>query len=244
MRAKDAALARQTADDPAQPSSLAATVANLVRLLEALKVRLPHEAWSMTRHLRQRRKAGDTVACAWLRQHLTALEGLTHETMTHDTGWHFLQLGRRIERARQELHLLQGLLPLTNEKPVTEFRLQTVLHLADALFTYRHAYHGAIDTTAVLDWLVISPDNPRSVRYQADAINHHLGVLPVDLAPRSVGALRLQSLRVLGEIRLVDPARLATDPAEAVKLFRDQQLHLALLSDELNHIYFSHAESR
>ncbi|MEJ1973982.1 MAG: circularly permuted type 2 ATP-grasp protein [Lacunisphaera sp.] len=46
-----AALARKIADDPGQPSSLAATVANLVRLLEALKVRLPHEAWQMTRHL-------------------------------------------------------------------------------------------------------------------------------------------------------------------------------------------------
>jgi len=164
--------------------------------------------------------------------------------MTHDTGWHFLQLGRRIERARQQLNLLQALLPLTTDKPTTEFRLQTLLHLADALFTYRHAYHGAVDTTAVLDWLVISADNPRSVRYQADAIIHHLSVLPVDLAPRSVGALRLQSLRVLGEIRLADPARLAAHPAEAGKLFRDQQQHLALLSDELNQIYFSHAESR
>ena len=239
-----AALARKTADDPARPSSLAATVANLVRLLEALKVRLPHEAWQMTRHLRQRRKAGDTVACAWLRQQLTALEGLTLETMTHDTGWQFLQLGRRLERARQQLNLLQSLLPLATDKPTTEFRLQTLLHLADALFTYRHAYHGSIDTTAVLDWLVISADNPRSVRYQADAINHHLGVLPSELAPRSVGALRLQSLRVLGDIHLSDAAGLAAHPAEAAKLFRDQQQHLAVLSDELNHIYFSHAESR
>jgi len=239
-----AALARKTADDPGQPSSLSATVANLVRLLEALKVRLPHEAWSMTRHLRQRRKAGDTIACAWLRQQLTALEGLTLETMTHDTGWHFLQLGRRIERARQQLNLLQSLLPLTPDKPTTEFRLQTLLHLADSLFTYRHAYHGAIDTATALDWLVISADNPRSVRYQADAIIHHLDVLPVDLAPRSVGALRLQSLRVLGEIALIDAAHLATDPAVAGKMFREQQQHLAVLSDELNHIYFSHAESR
>ncbi len=239
-----AALARQTADDPAQPSSLSATVANLVRLLEVLKVRLPHEAWQMTRHLRQRRKAGDTVACAWLRQQLTALEGLTLETMTHDTGWHFLQLGRRLERGRQLLTLLQGLLPLTPEKPTTEFRLQTLLHLADALFTYRHAYHGAVDTTATIDWLVISTDNPRSLRYQADELNQHLGVLPVDLAPRSVGALRLQSLRVLGEIQLNDAAHLAANPTEAGELFREQQQFLSQLSDELSHIYFSHAESR
>ncbi|MES1168294.1 MAG: alpha-E domain-containing protein, partial [Oleiharenicola lentus] len=107
-----AQLARRTADDPAQPSSLAGTTANLVRLLESLKVHLPHEAWQMIRHLRQRRKAGDTVACAWLRQHLNALESLTLETMTHDTGWHFLQLGRRLERSRQLLTLMQALLPV------------------------------------------------------------------------------------------------------------------------------------
>ena len=239
-----ALLARRTADDPAQPSSLAATVANLVRLLESLKAHLPHEAWQMIRHLRQRRKAGDTVACAWLRQHLSALESLTLETMTHDTGWHFLQLGRRLERARQLLLLMQGLLPVAKDKTPTEFRLQTLLHLADALFTYRHAYHGAVDTTAVLDWLLVSADNPRSLRYQADQINHHLGVLPAELAPRSVGALRIQSLRVLGEIRLYDSVRLATHPAETDKLIHDQLQHLSLLSDELNHVYFSHADSR
>jgi uncharacterized alpha-E superfamily protein len=239
-----ATAARRAADDPARSSSLTATVANLVRLLETLKVRLPHEAWQMIRHLRQRRKAGDTVACAWLRQHLTALEGLTLETMPHDTGWHFLQLGRRLERARQLLDLLQALLPGAGDKAPTEFRLQTLLHLADALFTYRHAYHGAVDTAATIDWLVISADNPRSLRFQADEINRHLAILPAELAPRSVASLRLQSLRVLGEVRLNDAARLAAHPAEAARLFREQQQHLAAVSDELNHIYFSHTDSR
>ncbi|HWA24287.1 MAG TPA: circularly permuted type 2 ATP-grasp protein [Lacunisphaera sp.] len=239
-----AAQARKAADDAGHASSLAANVASLVRLLEALKSRLPHEAWQMIRHLRQRRKAGDTVACAWLRQHLTALEGLTLETMPHDTGWHFLQLGRRLERAGQLLNLLQALLPAAPGQAVTEFRLQTLLHLADALFTYRHAYHGAVDTTALLDWLVISADNPRSLRYQADQIGHHLDQLPAEMAPRAVATLRLQTLRVLGQVRLADAARLSTHPEEMAQLFRDQQSHLARLSDELNQIYFSHAESR
>ena len=236
--------ARQAADDPARPSSLAGNVANLVRLLEALKARLPHEAWQMIRHLRQRRKAGDTVACAWLRQHLTALEGLTLETMPHDTGWHFLQLGRRLERAGQLLSLVQALLPATAEKAPTEFRLQTLLHLADALFTYRHAYHGAVDTAALLEWLVVSADNPRSLRFQVDQISHHLGLLPAELAPRAVAALRLQSLRVLGDVRLADSARLATHPEEAAQFFFHQREHLGRVSDELNQVYFSHAESR
>lgn len=239
-----ATVARKAADDPNLPSSLAGNIGNLVRLLEALKSRLPHEAWQMIRHLRQRRKAGDTDACAWLRQHLTALEGLTLETMPHDTGWQFLQLGRRLERAGQLLTLLQALLPTTTDQPPTEFRLQTLLHLADALFTYRHAYHGSVDTAALLDWLVVSADNPRSLRYQADQINHHLGLLPAELAPRAVAALRLQSLRAFGEVRLTDAARLAAHPAEAAQLFYDQRQHLGRVSDELNQIYFSHAESR
>jgi len=239
-----AAAARRVADDPARPSSLAGTVANLIRLLETLKVRLPHEAWQMIRHLRQRRRAGDTVACAWLRQNLTSLEGLTLETMPHDTGWHFLQLGRRLERARQLLDLLQALLPLAADRPPTEFRLQTLLHLADALFTYRHAYHGAVDTSAVIDWLVLSADNPRSLRYQVDEITRHLGMLPAELAPRKVAALRLQSQRMLGEIRLNDAPRLASQPTEATRLLLDMQQHLHTVGDELNHIYFSHAEVR
>lgn len=236
--------ARAAADDPARPASLTANVANLVRLLEVLKVRLPHEAWQMVRHLRQRRKAGDTVACAWLRQHLTALEALTLETVPHDTGWHFLQLGRRLERARQLLSLLQALLRFDQDQPPTEFRLQTLLHLADALFTYRQAYHSAVDTAAVIDWLVLSPTNPRSLRFQFDEINRHLAALPSEQAPRAVATLRLQSARVLGEVRLNDAGRLAGDPAGTGQLFREFQAHLATLSDDLNLIYFSHAEIR
>jgi uncharacterized circularly permuted ATP-grasp superfamily protein/uncharacterized alpha-E superfamily protein len=239
-----AALGRVGADNADAPSSLAATVGNLVRLLEVLKVRLPHEAGQMIRHLRQRRKAGDAVACAWLRQNLTALEGLTLETMTHDTGWQFLHLGRRLERARQLLQLLEALLPLGRDIPSTEFRLHTLLNLADALFTYRHAYHGVVDISTVMDWLVVSAENPRSLRFQADEIIRHLGTLPAELAPIRVGELRLQAARVLGEVRLKDPARLAASPADATRLFTEQRQHLASLSDELTHIYFSHAESR
>ena len=101
-----------------------------------------------------------------------------------------------------------------------------------------------MDTAAVIDWLVISTDNPRSLRFQAEEINRHLGFLPAELAPRSVAALRLQSLRVLGEIRLNDASHLAARPAEAGKLFRDLQSHLTSAGDELNHIYFSHTDSR
>jgi uncharacterized circularly permuted ATP-grasp superfamily protein/uncharacterized alpha-E superfamily protein len=236
--------AHEAAADVTRPSSLAAGAASLVRLLESLKVRLPHEAWQMIRHLRQHRKVGDTAACAWLRQHLTALVGITLETMPRDTGWHFLQLGRRIERSAQLLSLLQTLLPGQPGRPATEFRLQTLLHLDGALFTYRHAYQGSVNPATLLDWLVNSPENPRSLRYSADQIKLHLDALPEQLAPRAVSALRIESLRAFDEVNLADAAKIAENPAEAATLFAGLHTHLIYLSEELNRIYFSHAANR
>lgn len=236
-----ARLVRRGADDPARPSSLAATLANLARLLDTLKVSLPHEAWQLVRHLRQRRSVSEAGTCAWVRQNLTGLEALTLESMPHDIGWRFLQLGRRLERAGQLLGLLQALLPEKADSPATEFRLQTLLHLADALFTYRQAYQGVAEPAAVIEWLVVSPDNPRGLRFQADQINEHLTALPTSLAPRAVDALNLQSHRVLGAVGLADPAQLAADPAAARAMITEQIKHLAWISEELHRIYFSHA---
>ena len=239
-----AAAARRIAVDPAHYASLTATLGHIVRLLDTLKARLPHEAWQLTRHLRQRRKAGDTVACAWVRQNLSSLQSLTSENMPHDAGWRFLELGRRLERGTQLVTLLQHLLPATESAPPTEFRLQTLLHLADALFTYRHAYHGAVDTVAALEWLLVSPQNPRSLRFQIEQTNQHLAQLPTELAPRAVAALCTLAFKMLSDVRLADSARLAHELGDARRLLADLQGHFGRVSEELHRIYFSHAENR
>lgn len=241
---QQAELLRRTAVDARHYASLTATLGHIIRLLDTLKARLPHEAWQLTRHLRQRRKASDTVACAWVRQNLSSLQSLTYENMPHDAGWQFLEIGRRLERGTQLVHLLQHLLPEKNAAAPTEFRLQTLLHLADALVTYRHAYHGSVDTAATLDWLLVSPLNPRSLRFQAEQLNRHLAHLPSELAPRAVDQLCTQAFKIVSDTRLADAARLAREPAECTRLLAALGRDFAGVSEELHRIYFTHAESR
>jgi uncharacterized alpha-E superfamily protein len=241
---EQAAFAREAAEDPAHTGSLAANLRNLVRLLEQLKVTLPHEGWPLLRQLRDRRVSADGPACTWLLQQLSALESLTNDAMPRDTGWHFLDLGRRIERGQQLLTLLQTLLyPAAGVTP-TEFRLQSVLHLADSLFAYRGLYHGQIDSAGTLDWLLLAPENPRGFRFQAEKINNHLGVLPADLAPEAVEALRSLAFKLHSDVRLAEAGPLAADPARATSHLAELQAGVLELGLKLTEIYFSHTALR
>lgn len=242
--AEQAARLKHAAADVAHWGSLAANVANLVRLLEQLKAHLPHEGWHLLRQLRQRRVSADPATCTWLRSHLAALESLTNDAMPHDTGWRFLDLGRRIERGQQVLQLLRTLFFPASGTPVTEFRLQSALHLADSLFTYRSVYHGQLDTSGALDWLLLSEANPRGFRFQAEKINDHLSELPADFAPRAVDTLRSVAFRLHSSARLAESAGLAADPARAAAVVQELQTGLYSLSEQLGEIYFAHTAER
>lgn len=238
---QQAALVRQVSADPANPASLAANLDCLGNLLDRLKVRLPPEAAQLLRQLRRRPLLADPAAYAPLRQQLAALEGLTTETMPRDTAWHFLDLGRRLERGSQLLALLTNLLHPTDDVAPTEFRLQTVLNLADCLSTYGHVFHGSLTCEAALDWLFQAPENPRGLHFQLEHIHAHLALLPETLAPQAVTAMRASAFRLLSEIRVADLPALAAAPWDARQLFLDLRGDLITLSDRLTQIYFSHA---
>ncbi|HEY5078592.1 MAG TPA: circularly permuted type 2 ATP-grasp protein, partial [Opitutaceae bacterium] len=96
---------RLQADDPDHPGSLAANLAQLIRVLDQVKVNLPPEFWRILRKLRSIAAQGQPQLDSDFGQQLAALEALTTETLAHDTGWRFLQLGRRLERARHLVFL-------------------------------------------------------------------------------------------------------------------------------------------
>ena len=195
----------------------------------------------MLRQMRRRPAVMDTAACSALQQQLTAFEGLTAEAMPRDTAWRFLDLGRRIERGTQLLSLLSGLLHPYDGGAPTEFRLQTVLHLADCLSTYRSVFHGSLNTEAALDWMFRSPENPRGLHFQIENINTHLAALPEDLAPQAGAALRAAAARMLSDVRLARLEDLAADALEANATFMELRTALTGMSDQLTQIYFSHA---
>ena len=241
---QQAALVRRVAGDRTQVSSLAANLHYFTTLLERIRVTLPPDSWALVRQLRRRPANLDAAACSGLRQQLTAFAGLITEAMPRDPAWRFLDLGRRIERGTQLLALLRALLHPAGGGAATEFRLQSLLHLADGLFTYRSVFHGALDSAAALDWLILSPENPRGLRYQLERLHAHLATLPEEPAPVAVGELRTLAFRLLSDVRLADLAALSADAAHAAAFFTGLRADLAGLSDGLGRIYFSHAAGR
>ncbi len=238
---------RVEADDPDHPGSLAANLGQLIRVLDQVKVNLPPEYWRILRRLRAIQAEEQPHLESDLGQQLATLEALGSETLAQDTGWRFLKLGSRIERARHIIFLADELL-LPERAPgqpaprPSEFRLQTLLHFTDSLFTYRTIYHGTFHPASIFAWLFASPENPRGLRFQADRIAEHIAVLPEELAPRAVPALRATAFRIVSNAKLVDPAALAGDNRLAQAFFSEAAANLTELNDRLTQIYFSHSD--
>jgi uncharacterized alpha-E superfamily protein len=178
---------------------------------------------------------------------LRALEALCAETLTHDLGWHFLRLGSRIERARSIVFLADELLLPEREPgepvpPPSEFRMRTLLHFTDCLFTYRSLYPGEFQPASILSWLIEAPENPRGLRYQAEKIAEHVSVLPEDLAPHAVSALRSTAFRLLAAAKQIDTVSLTTSPHRAGEFLGTAQTLLTELNERLTQVYFSHSD--
>ncbi len=237
------ALARRAAADRRQPGGLVSNLLRLSRNLEIAKVRLPPEAWDIARRLRALGAEGASPLPAVLRAQLATLESIVGDTLAHDTGWRFLEIGRRMERATQLLFLLRGLLARAPAAP-GEFRLQTTLHLADSLFTFRAVHPGLPHAADVVAWLLSDAENPRGLRFQAERLAEHLAALPDEHAPRAAEQLRNVAFRLVGAARLADgEAADANTPAYVAAFVQEQLGLLGDLNARLARLYFAHSDA-
>jgi uncharacterized alpha-E superfamily protein len=165
--------------------------------------------------------------------------------MTRGYGWRFLDMGRRIERIRTMILLVQKL--LVDGHPEEDGGLDLLLELADSTMTYRTRYHAPPQMTRVLDLLLADETNPRSVGFQANTIGRHLSELP-HVDPDGMTTLDRRTARKLAsELELADMEQLATSisrsgsRARLDRLMRRIEKEVIELSDLISHRYFSHS---
>jgi uncharacterized alpha-E superfamily protein len=162
--------------------------------------------------------------------------------MPHDTGWRFLELGRRIERGQQLVLVMRRFLASAPGEAFSEFRLQTLLHFANSLSMFRTARPGMLRSDAVAGWLVLGEDNPRGMRYQAERISEHLESLPSESAPAAVTELRRLAFQLVCSVRLVDLTAFARPGPHVGEFLDEVSAELTALSDRITEVYFAHAE--
>jgi uncharacterized circularly permuted ATP-grasp superfamily protein/uncharacterized alpha-E superfamily protein len=104
---------------------------------------------------------------------IAAFSGLAQENMNQRTGWRFLELGRRIERAIATCRFVRHF-----AGDPTDGTLDVLLELADSQITYRRHYLMIPARAPVIDLVVLDPGNPRSIAFQLDRVESVLAALP------------------------------------------------------------------
>ncbi len=176
---------------------------------------------------------------------LLALAGLIQESMLRGHGWHFIQMGRRMERALQSASLLRALLVPRFEDASQELLIESALQCGEALISYRRRYQSGINLNNGLEMLLLNSNNPRSLIYQLEELDNHFAELPnpdAGLSPE-----RRLLLEATTAIKLSDPVKL-TQGEGGVRQDLDQLLArvhylVSASAREISQRYFDHTQS-
>jgi uncharacterized alpha-E superfamily protein len=240
--------------DTRQPGSLRSTLEMLTYSAGNLRDRVSSDTWRILSRLDSLiMRPGDDVetrlgdALDLVNQiilTLAAFGGLGMESMTRGTGWRFLDIGRRIERAIDIMQLISGLMG-SEHNPEGPF-LTTLLEAADSTLTYRSRYLLALQPTPVLDLLLLDENNPRSLAFQVNALEDHIEHLPNLMPDGILSPERRLILELASRVRLAEVHELTRPNKDGERtrllgLSRYVTDEVHRLSDLLTHAYFSHA---
>jgi uncharacterized circularly permuted ATP-grasp superfamily protein/uncharacterized alpha-E superfamily protein len=236
--------------DPAVPGGLAANVHRLHSAANQVRERMSTDNWHVFNRLPQRLpgpKATVSSALASLDEVMLAcvsLAGFAMDDMTRDESWHFLLLGRRLERLAHVTAMVAHVLRLPSAERGDA--LEWLLEAANSIVTFRARYRRAPELLPVLHLVVFDESNPHAVSFQLREL-----WLSVERTAAELG--REVTSDVLGPIAtsLRAVALEGFEPEEGSELEASCATLAALLgraeraaiglSDELQRRFFSHA---
>jgi uncharacterized alpha-E superfamily protein len=140
-------------------------------------------------------------------------QGITDATMSHNEAWHFLRLGRMMERADKTSRILDVkyfiLLPSTVKlgTPYDDLHWAAVLKSVSGFETYRKQ-HGRISPREIVEFLVLDRQFPRAIRHCVEASSSSLRAVigATGRQERYRSADRMESLT--GDLAMADVDRI------------------------------------
>jgi len=245
--------------DVKRPDSLASTLREVSRVGSNVRERLSSDMTFLIVKLRNSIQFDtDTqfleypamlTACLEL---LSAFTGMERENVSRGSGWLFMSIGRRLERAIFLTRQLREVsIPLAEQDwPL----LECLLEVADSSMAYRTRYYTTLQPLALMDVLLADEKNPRSLDFQLD----HLAELyeklprhiPTDLKAmrETVVVLRSFDLRTMryplpGAAKDTNATRDIEGLSRLERFLRDLETLLPSWSNNLSSRYFSHART-
>lgn len=242
--------------DEAQPKSLAFILSRTRSLSRMVRDRLSSDTWRILNRLdRHLHGAGGTPVTHTgealsvldgLIINLAAFSGVSMENMSRGQGWRLLDMGRRIERAQHLVDLLGATLvsPVKEEAPL----LEGLLRIADSFITYRARYLSRVQTSDLLELLLIDETYPRAVGFQLAALSEHVQHMPREDGRGQLSGEQKIMVAALSAVRLADPESLSRvyevgNRTALHALLSDLRHHLPALANSITRRYLSHVES-
>jgi uncharacterized alpha-E superfamily protein len=142
---------------------------------------------------------------AFLQQVMEAVhqfQGVTDSTMSHGEGWHFIQVGRFLERASATTLLLEAYheeLWAFNERAVdgNEYlEWMGLLRSATAFEAYCKVYTADLTPERILEFLLLDQEFPHSLRFSIDSLQEALAAIQQQSGKRRADELH----RIAGKL--------------------------------------------
>ncbi len=174
--------------DPAHPNSVFSSVTMARENARQVREGISSEMWEQVNalYLRLRQMREDA---AWTgRTHYLArtvmdgvhlFQGVTDATMNHGEGWQYLQAGRYLERADATALLLDRFVGGAGalqgaDVPLDQAEWVALLRSCSAREAYNRQYTADVRPARVTEFLLLSADFPRSVRFAAGRVESAL----------------------------------------------------------------------
>lgn len=243
--------------DPKRPDSLVSTLAEVSRVGGNVRERLSADMTFLLSKLRDsvQLEPGTqfleyTVILTNCLELLSAFSGMERENILRGSGWLFMSLGRRLERA---IFLTRQLREVTTPLAEEDWPLlECLLEVGDSSMTYRGRYYTTLQPLALLEVLMMDHQNPRSLDFQLSHLEDLYGKLPHH-APEDLDAMQeaLEKLREIDLRQISYPlpgasaeSMAASGVAGLVRLdrfLRELEHVLPSWSNNVSSRYFSHA---
>lgn len=240
--------------DSAHSTSVGYNLRALLRATHPVRERLSPEHWQMLQDCESQffeaqreaeRERPGRVPPTPLAQHclqatsqrLAALTGFQTDRMSRDDGWRLLSMGRHIER----LDFLAGALAQAVEARLLQEQagFDAVLHLFDSTISFHAQYQQSRTPQTLLELLVTSPDNPRSLAWVAQTLRSRLlriGHL-ADGATERLAALIPKALPSAAELWPLDPPQ----PERLLALLLEERRLARQVAEGLSGLFFTHS---
>jgi uncharacterized alpha-E superfamily protein len=172
-------------------------------------------------------------------------EGLCYATMSHSEAWHFMQMGRMIERADRTARILDVkyfiLLPKVDYvgSPIDDIQWGAVLKSCSGFEMYRKRF-GRLSPDKIVEFLLLNREFPRSVLHCLTAVSDSLH----SITGTPTGDFRYSSEQKVGQLR---SDLLWADPDEIIlrglhEYLDSLEIRLMDIGEQISANFFNHPE--